>query len=129
VEYPSPSRRKFSTTEQASHKPEIHVKRRQSEYTVLTTSLIISYFSNVSLSGWLALFPACHWKAETEEWLRPTWSNMSAPLCVFTRIPFSQHVASRADPQLPLISANDNLQLSSHLSLNVSTFITHISEV
>uniref|UniRef100_A0A5K3FTD5 Pecanex-like protein n=1 Tax=Mesocestoides corti TaxID=53468 RepID=A0A5K3FTD5_MESCO len=35
-----------------------------------------------------------------------------------TGSPFSQHLDSRADPQLPIISANDSLRLSSHLGIN-----------
>uniref|UniRef100_A0A5K3G1L7 Taste receptor type 1 member 1 n=1 Tax=Mesocestoides corti TaxID=53468 RepID=A0A5K3G1L7_MESCO len=47
-----------------------------------------------------------------------------------TGFPFSQHVASRADPQLPpLIRMNSYLGLSSHLGLDVGACTTHTSQV
>uniref|UniRef100_A0A5K3FD59 Uncharacterized protein n=1 Tax=Mesocestoides corti TaxID=53468 RepID=A0A5K3FD59_MESCO len=67
VEYPSPSRKKTSTTEQAlltNHKPEPHVRRLPSESTGLATPLIKYCSSVMSFSGWLPSFPACHWIAE-----------------------------------------------------------------
>uniref|UniRef100_A0A5K3EUN1 Frizzled domain-containing protein n=1 Tax=Mesocestoides corti TaxID=53468 RepID=A0A5K3EUN1_MESCO len=67
VEYPSPTRNKTGTTEQAlltNHKPEPHVRRLPSESATLATPLIIYCSSVMSFSGWLLIFLACHWNAE-----------------------------------------------------------------
>uniref|UniRef100_A0A5K3F298 Uncharacterized protein n=1 Tax=Mesocestoides corti TaxID=53468 RepID=A0A5K3F298_MESCO len=65
-EYPSPSMKKTSTTDQAlftNHKPEPHTRRRPSESATLATPLIIYFTSVVPFSGWLPSIPACHWIA------------------------------------------------------------------
>uniref|UniRef100_A0A5K3EHC0 GPS domain-containing protein n=1 Tax=Mesocestoides corti TaxID=53468 RepID=A0A5K3EHC0_MESCO len=69
VEYPSTIMKETSTTEQSSltnHKPEPHVWRLPSESTTLATPLIICCTSLVSFSGWLLIFLACHWEAESQ---------------------------------------------------------------
>uniref|UniRef100_A0A5K3EFN6 FAS1 domain-containing protein n=1 Tax=Mesocestoides corti TaxID=53468 RepID=A0A5K3EFN6_MESCO len=45
-----------------------------------------------------------------------------------TVFPFSQRIASRAEPQLPLIHTDICLGLSSHPGLDVSACVTHTSE-
>uniref|UniRef100_A0A5K3EPI5 cDNA n=1 Tax=Mesocestoides corti TaxID=53468 RepID=A0A5K3EPI5_MESCO len=66
--------KKTGTTEQAlltNHRPEPHVRRSPSESSTLPTPLIIYCSLFVSFSGWLPIFLACNWNAETQDWLRP----------------------------------------------------------
>uniref|UniRef100_A0A5K3FGD2 Ubiquitin-like modifier-activating enzyme ATG7 n=1 Tax=Mesocestoides corti TaxID=53468 RepID=A0A5K3FGD2_MESCO len=60
-----------------NHKPEPHVRHLPSESSTLATPPIIYCFALASFSGWLPSFPACHWIAETRDWLRP-----GGPICL-----------------------------------------------
>uniref|UniRef100_A0A5K3G4Y3 Ovule protein n=1 Tax=Mesocestoides corti TaxID=53468 RepID=A0A5K3G4Y3_MESCO len=73
VEYTRTNRKKTGATEQAlltNQKPEPRVRPLPSESTTLATPLVIYCISTMSFSGWLPVFPACHWIAETGDWLR-----------------------------------------------------------
>uniref|UniRef100_A0A5K3FKT4 Protein S-acyltransferase n=1 Tax=Mesocestoides corti TaxID=53468 RepID=A0A5K3FKT4_MESCO len=83
---------KTCTREQAlltNQRPQPHVGRRLSESTTLATSLIVYCSSIVSFFAWLHIYLACNWKAETQDWLRSAWSDMSVPSGV-TSLPPNQ---------------------------------------
>uniref|UniRef100_A0A5K3G3L6 PDDEXK_1 domain-containing protein n=1 Tax=Mesocestoides corti TaxID=53468 RepID=A0A5K3G3L6_MESCO len=65
-----------------NHEPEPQVRRRPCEYTTLATRRIV-------YCPWLAVYlyrmPLEH--RETEDWLRPVWSNMSVSSDVTTLPP------------------------------------------
>uniref|UniRef100_A0A5K3G3C4 ORM1-like protein 2 n=1 Tax=Mesocestoides corti TaxID=53468 RepID=A0A5K3G3C4_MESCO len=58
--------------------------------STLAEPLILHHFSNVSVSGWLPIFLACHLNENRRDLLRPAWYNMSAPLHV-TTIEYPSH--------------------------------------
>uniref|UniRef100_A0A5K3EQ33 Polyprotein n=1 Tax=Mesocestoides corti TaxID=53468 RepID=A0A5K3EQ33_MESCO len=77
VEYPSPSRQEAGTIEQVlliNHKPEAYFRSRPSCTALMRICL------------WMAVYlpPRSFKRKETENRLRSTWPNMSAPLYVPT---------------------------------------------